>query len=84
MKVYQIKFIVEGRGTFPFDMLRYDACYPQTPESAAFLHSQYDRTRRRIELVHLSDNRFWLPTEGRWKSFLWSIDPESFEVGQRG
>ncbi len=37
--------LVRGRGQFPFDMLRYDACYPSRPESVANLEMSRESPR---------------------------------------
>jgi hypothetical protein len=37
-----VRFTVRGRGQFPFDMLRYDSCYPQSGIDA--VHLDYDES----------------------------------------
>lgn len=64
-------FAVEGSGAFPFDMLRYDACYPHTGDDAGKFDPDY-RTGRAVTLCHYSD-RYWTPTLGRWSSFGWTV-----------
>jgi len=62
-------FTVEGAGQFPFDMLRYDACWPYRGVDAAKLeHHQLDRRRVTVE----SRSRT-TPTTARWQSFGWSV-----------
>lgn len=66
-------FTVEGHGEFPFDMLRYDSCWPYQQEDAAQLASRrYERDtnvqRRRIVLQGIQD-----PTKARWQSFNWNV-----------
>lgn len=70
------EFIVEGSGVFPFDMLRYDQCWPksETTDSAAI-----ERTTRH---VYSGDEKVTLvglgkPTEGRWNSFGWRVVSET-------
>ena len=63
-------FTVTGRGSFPFDMLRWDQCYPQGPDDVANLDVGQ---RREIKLVHVGDRRHWEPTKDRWASFGWSV-----------
>ena len=44
------EIVVEGTGEFPFDMLRYDACFPTTSEDAAameLIDASVDRSERR-------------------------------------
>ena len=64
-------FIVEGRGSFPIDMLRHDSCWPYTSSDASQIEHASDR--RRVAL--LTDNPVY-PTVGRWNSFLWSVVEE--------
>lgn len=63
-------FTVEGSGSFPFDMLRYDDCWPHTEryDSAALQHES--RTRRRVVLATNSQSA---PTAERWASFNWKV-----------
>ena len=60
----RVIFIVEGRGTFPVDMLRYDCCYPSGSKDAAALLT---KEPRRVVLI---GERI---TAARWKSFLWNV-----------
>src|SRR5882757_4313205 len=44
-------FVVEGSGRFPYDMLRYDQCWPMTSiDSAAMDYEPGETGRRRITL----------------------------------
>lgn len=65
------EFIVEGSGEFPFDMLRYDRCWP-TVESETSRFNPLGRiayaTPRQITLRGLRE-----PTDARWESFNWKI-----------
>ena len=70
--------VVQGRGIFPIDMLRYDKLTPYTErdstEIAASLTTHIDGyALRTITLQRTCDNKRWRPTEGRWHSFLWSV-----------
>lgn len=65
-----MRFFVRGSGPFPYDMLRYDRCYPAGPGDAAA-----------IKPTHLWDERtICLFTEARtitpdrWRSFGWSAN----------
>ena len=86
MAMYAICFEVEGRGEFPLDMLRYDQCHPARADDAAVIgYTRTERTLRgngasRVRLTHYAPRRSWLPTSGRWSSFLWSVDPQSLIV----
>ena len=70
-------FRVQGSGVFPFDMLRYDNCFPHSTEDAIRLDS-YDYTPPRNRVVtlckyhELKNPRI---TEGRWRSFGWRVVP---------
>lgn len=67
-------FVVEGTGDFPFDMLRYDACWPSSGEDAGEMVNprEYEEKIRRRS-VTLSSNSPSAPTHGRWASFLWHV-----------
>jgi len=75
-------FTVEGHGHFPLDMLRYDACYPQTGEDVekmSYNSEEGVRQRRRVHLVHrtIPDERNGaFPTRDRWMSFGWRVVDE--------
>lgn len=64
-----IHFKVTGRGAFPFDMLRYDSCFPATSADAAALDA-VDYHTRTVELV-LALPR--MATFARWASFGWTV-----------
>lgn len=61
-------FYVQGRDEFPFDMLRYDMCWPKDAIDAAKL-TLTAGGRRTICLQ--TDGR-WIAVR-RWKSFGWSV-----------
>jgi len=66
-------FTVEGRGAFPFDMLRYDCCWPKTDDDVHALHYNEGRSAlglRTVTLVTEHDNK---PTLGRWNSYGWNV-----------
>jgi hypothetical protein len=67
-----IPFTVEGRGVFPFDMLRYDLCWPasESESNRLDLYSlpQDAISQRRIHLRGLKP-----PTAARWRSFGWEV-----------
>ncbi len=83
-KLYVFRFTVEGTGQFPFDMLRYDACFPLNENEANSLVYP-DHTgrhganrnpdalgRRSFRLQRVSPNPSG-PTERRWESFGWHV-----------
>lgn len=64
------KFTVSGRGTFPFDMLRYDCCYPHSPQDVTKLDG---RGLREVTLIAAKPVG---PTNRRWNSFGWDVVSE--------
>ena len=68
-------FTVEGAGEFPFDMLRYDTCWPEHEYETVRLSSprRDDRfARRSVGLIGLRE-----PTTARWQSFGWHVSKSS-------
>jgi hypothetical protein len=68
-----VLFTVEGAGSFPIDMLRYDACYPATEQDswAAEFDMEGNISQRRVTLKHRvtkDENLNHYPCEDRWKS----------------
>jgi hypothetical protein len=61
-------FIVEGNYQFPFDMLRYDQCWPHTSQDSKGIHSGDPYIARRVILTGTK-----LPTVARWESFGWKV-----------
>lgn len=83
-KLYIVRFTVTGTGEFPFDMLRYDGCYPRHESEARRLGSSYARGnlpegRRVFELESRGRPNHWEPTAARWQSFGWTVDQMSVE-----
>lgn len=71
-------FTVTGSGDFPFDMLRYDECWPYQSEDAVSVGSTPQISggahfKRRS--VRLMTNNPHAPTAGRWSSFTWKAEP---------
>lgn len=63
---------VRGKGKFPIDMLRYDSCWPRTPEDVWFIDmNAEDPDYRKSRDVCLSSNH--APTIARWNSFGWEV-----------
>lgn len=69
------RITVRGTMRFPLDMLRYDACFPETGADVAAIAASLDRgvNETEVNLLHRTDDRKWTPTEGRWASFLWAV-----------
>jgi hypothetical protein len=66
-------FIVRGRGRFPFDMLRYDQCWPRHERDSTLIDSHTNHPRTEWEVEMMSNTK--LPTAARWKSFGWEVQP---------
>lgn len=86
--LYRTRFSVVGGFAFPVDMLRYDGCYPQTETdanriAAAIRHEDRASKGEPINLERIHDGRDPNLTDARWRSFLWSIVPESVQTERR-
>lgn len=65
------RFKVRGSGSFPMDMLRYDACYPLSSEDAAKLSNTTGVWE--IRLSHYDIIKTWTPCVNRWRSFICEV-----------
>lgn len=75
------KFVVESDENcfnFPFDMLRYDSCYPADGDSVKEMLESLEPSIRNCRRT--GNGKFtvtllsqYLPTEDRWKSFSWKV-----------
>lgn len=70
---YRQTFVVEGSGLFPYDMLRYDGCFPRSESESPLLGGGHDAEFRQIELQRYVEVVHDQPTEGRWRSFGWHV-----------
>ena len=70
------EYFVSGKGEFPFDMLRYDACWPMTGEDADKLDTPYGSAER-IKMRSIRMRSYRQPTIARWQSFLWAVGTEN-------
>lgn len=64
-------FTVEGAGEFPYDMLRYDACWPYSEGHDSGKLSRLGvagHERRRVVLQSAQEHG---PQPARWQSFGW-------------
>ena len=68
---YLQRYTVEGDGTFPFDMLRYDQAWVKKECDIYKLSEQYTG-KRSVPLLRFSFNGAG-PNKARWKSFLWRV-----------
>lgn len=65
---------VEGKGAFPYDMLRYDAAWPAREEDAARIERcSLGRLGGQPALVKIQITSFYAPTPERWASFGWVV-----------
>ena len=75
--MYRVIIIVEGRGLFPLDMLRYDACFPSDFKAVAGIGSPACGPGRHEREVKLCQPRQTATerqvTVDRWKSFGWVV-----------
>lgn len=64
------EYVVTGWGSFPYDMLRYDAAWPATTDDASKIerYTLGDGKHRSIKLYSYKP-----PTIERWSSFVWSV-----------
>lgn len=69
--MHRIRFVVRGSGQFPYDMLRYDCCFPV--ESGNALAGDWDAPARDVVLEHRGPDPGWRPTYDRWSSFTWAV-----------
>lgn len=82
MSTKQTRFIVAGAGEFPFDMLRYDSCFPHDQTDAWQIRHE---EQREVTLIHRHiDSRKWRPTIERWRSFGWVVIEIDGERQYRG
>jgi hypothetical protein len=64
---------VTGKGQFPLDMLRYDSCFPATPNAVADLViDPRDTNYSKPRTVKISG--CGKPTIARWASFGWTVE----------
>jgi hypothetical protein len=59
------RYVVEGRGPFPVDMLRYDCAWPYSQESVNYFDAD---GKRMVEVASYRE-----PNAERWSSFGWRI-----------
>jgi len=69
-------YYVTGRLPFPFDMLRYDACWPASGDDADMLDSHYVSREEFRALRSIKMHSYKRPTVERWASFTWSVGRE--------
>lgn len=70
-KMFEHRYTVQGKHSFPFDMLRYDASFPANGDDLAY--GTVDSDQQEIEMVHRGRDISWHPTGERWSSFGWIV-----------
>jgi hypothetical protein len=71
---------VRGNGPFPYDMLRYDACFPAQQEDVLAM-CQRERAgipglQRTVNLMTVTTARIKTPFHpARWATFGWECEP---------
>lgn len=71
------RFQVTGDGQFPFDMLRFDGCRPETGRDTG---AMFHKGKRSVRLVgYARAGEPLKPTQERWQSFLWDVVDDSVE-----
>lgn len=76
MAAKRTEFTVQGFGTFPFDMLRYDQCWPKSEKLDSTAIERSTRREYPTERVTLLSDAPNVPTTGRWRSFGWTVTDE--------
>lgn len=81
-KYTRCKFQVTGSYAFPTDMLRYDACYPESERmDSAAIDAANRHENGPFTVTLISENEMVVrrgPTDGRWRSFGWQVVAGSF------
>lgn len=76
MAMPETRFTVRGSWPFPYDMLRYDLCYPaEENDSHTLLRLCNHRTEAGNVEVNLASVSNASPTRARWERFMWRVIP---------
>lgn len=72
---YIFNFVVSGAGEFPFDMLRFDMCWPVTGHDVAMVTLTRETAgefpgKRSVKMACVQRGG---PTVDRWASFGWIV-----------
>ena len=65
-------YIVEGSGSFPLDMLRYDQSYPASEYDSGIMASLQ---LRKVMLQSSAEHAGGAISKQRWSSFGWTVKP---------
>ena len=80
MKIYEWFLVVEGRGQFPVDMLRYDSAFPYREEDSSRVQPHVGE-RRRVVLCRRGVNES-SGSSARWSSFGWTVVRATTDAGE--
>lgn len=70
------RYTVQGSGTFPLDMLRYDVCWPSTQDDVINIDPRMGTEFHKIRRISVTSIR--LPSNNRWASFGWTVHDQTF------
>lgn len=70
--MWLVVFTVEGSGTFPYDMLRYDSCYPRSDDDVTNMVTPQAARQVTLNTTSWSKTRAGT-TPARWESFGWKV-----------
>lgn len=70
---------VEGKDRFPVDMLRYDECWPMSLDDSGKI-SNPPALNYKITLCRHATSLRRMPEIKRWRSFGWTVIPDSVTV----
>lgn len=79
-KFFEWFLVVEGRGPFPVDMLRYDSAFPYREEDSSKCALVYQKSRA-IVLCRRGVNESE-GTSARWASFGWTVVLATTDAGE--
>ena len=73
-----VEFTVEGLAPFPYDMLRYDSCFPANQEAARRMgllsFADDDKTQITLQTHTTTRTASLAVCPDRWKSFGWAVN----------
>jgi hypothetical protein len=86
--LYKQTFVVTGSYHFPVDMLRYDRCSPLDERDSSKIMDSFSELHcnnlQEIGIIRFTSCKSDMPTEGRWRSFGWSIKKGTLQTGKHG
>lgn len=80
-------FTVRGRGEFPWDMLRYDQCWPTDESDICKILPRYETNDPKrsfsVRDVRLGSTKNWMMlSRKRWESFGWAVIESEQELAE--